>query len=69
MPINTPNLLTVGRILLTPLFRLLPAIPAFAENYYFMVHLAGGLWFLAFLVFVFYYAAMLIKPRVDGRPG
>lgn len=56
-------------ILLTPLFRLLPAIPAFAENYYFLVHLAGGLWFLAFLVFVFYYAAMLIKPRVDGRPG
>ena len=47
----------------------LPAIPAFAENYYFMVHMAGGFWFLAFLVFVFRYASMLIKPRVDGRPG
>ncbi len=56
-------------ILITPLFRLLPAIPAFAENYYFMIHMAGGFWFLAFLVFVFRYASMLVKPRVDGRPG
>jgi len=56
-------------ILITPLFRLLPAIPAFSEKYYFMIHMAGGFWFLAFLVFVFRYAAMLVKPRVDGRPG
>ncbi|MEN8212887.1 MAG: NnrS family protein [Pseudomonadota bacterium] len=56
-------------ILATPLFRLLPAIPAFAADYYSMIHMAGGFWFLAFLVFVIRYAVMLVKPRVDGRPG
>ena len=39
------------------------------SHYVLWINLAGGLWMLAFLVFVFYYTPMLIKPRIDGRPG
>ncbi|MGC8384326.1 hypothetical protein ACP3P8_16080 [Pseudomonas aeruginosa] len=31
--------------------------------------LAGGLWALAFLLFAWFYAPMLCRPRVDGHPG
>lgn len=31
--------------------------------------LAGGLWALAFLLFAWFYAPMLWRPRVDGHPG
>jgi uncharacterized protein involved in response to NO len=34
-----------------------------------LVHLAGGLWLLAFVIFVVIYTPVLLKPRVDGRPG
>ncbi|MCG6887241.1 MAG: NnrS family protein [Proteobacteria bacterium] len=30
---------------------------------------AGVVWILAFLVFIGFYATMLLRPRVDGRPG
>ena len=30
---------------------------------------SGGLWILAFLVFLHYYTPILMRPRVDGRPG
>ncbi len=30
---------------------------------------SGGLWILAFLVFLHFYTPVLIRPRVDGRPG
>lgn len=30
---------------------------------------AGGLWALAFLLFAWFYAPMLCRPRVDGHPG
>lgn len=33
------------------------------------VDLAGLLWVLAFLLFLFRYTPMLVKPRVDGREG
>jgi uncharacterized protein involved in response to NO len=33
------------------------------------INIAGGLWILAFLAFVLVYTPILIKPRVDGRPG
>ncbi len=32
-------------------------------------HLAGGLWLLAFGGFVWIYAPILWRPRIDGRPG
>lgn len=30
---------------------------------------AAGLWSLAFLVFLFVYAHVLLEPRIDGKPG
>ncbi len=38
-------------------------------HYVVWIDLAGGLWMLAFLVFVLYYAPILVRPRIDGRPG
>jgi len=33
------------------------------------VVLSGAIWTLAFLVFLLRYLPMLIRPRIDGRPG
>ncbi len=41
---------------------------AMPDNYIGAVHLAGGLWLLAFGIFTVIYAPILLKPRADGRP-
>jgi len=38
-------------------------------HYAVWINTAGGLWMLAFLIFVLYYTPMFIRPRIDGRPG
>lgn len=43
---------------------LLPGVP-----YAGVVHLAGTLWLLAFLLFCWVYLPILARPRVDGQPG
>ncbi len=43
--------------------------PLIIPNYTTSVHLSGGLWLLAFILFLIVYAPILLKPRVDGRPG
>lgn len=54
------NLAGVSRVVL-------PLIDA--DRYSDWVSLAGILWSMAFTVFVIAYAGVLIRPRVDGRPG
>jgi uncharacterized protein involved in response to NO len=39
------------------------------ERFNLWINIAGGLWMLAFLAFVLVYTPILIKPRIDGRPG
>jgi len=39
------------------------------DRFLFLVHSAAGLWILAFALFLVAHAAMLWRPRVDGRPG
>ncbi len=39
------------------------------EKFNLWINIAGGLWILAFLAFVLVYTPILIRPRVDGRPG
>lgn len=39
------------------------------ENYAEWVDLSGGLWVLAFALFAFGYASVLMRPRIDGKPG
>jgi uncharacterized protein involved in response to NO len=34
-----------------------------------LVGLSGGLWILSFAIFLEVYSSILIKPRIDGRPG
>jgi uncharacterized protein involved in response to NO len=59
--------ITLGSIVrvIGPLF-----FPAVAGEYYaFMLNSAGMLWALGFLLFVIVFIPILIRPRVDGRPG
>lgn len=39
-----------------------------ASNPIGVMHLAGGLWIFAFLLFLVLYTPILLRPRVDGRP-
>jgi len=34
-----------------------------------LIVVSGALWFFAFAVFLWRYAPMLVRPRIDGRPG
>lgn len=34
-----------------------------------IINIAGGLWIVAFALFVYRYLPMLLRPRVDGKPG
>ena len=54
------NLAGVSRVILPIL------VPGMYSNW---VVLAGALWGIAFAIFVIAYAGVLIRPRVDGRPG
>ena len=44
-----------------------PALPA--ANYQWTVTLAGTLWIVAFGLYLIVYTPILMRPRVDGRPG
>lgn len=38
-------------------------------HYQLWIHLSGGIWALSFIIFCFVYLPILVKPRVDGKPG
>lgn len=50
------------------LARVVPLL-VWPANYLQGLWLAGGAWALAFALYLWRYAPMLLKPRVDGRPG
>ncbi len=53
---------------LVPLFRVL--VPLLLPDWYLKsVLFSGGLWCVAFLLFVLLYVPILIRPRIDGQPG
>ncbi|MCP4992604.1 MAG: NnrS family protein [Gammaproteobacteria bacterium] len=39
------------------------------EKYNMWIHISGGLWAICFLGFAIAYIPMLLKPRLDGKPG
>jgi len=41
----------------------------YPEGYRMWIHLSAGLWIGAFALFVWVFAPVLVRPRVDGRPG
>tara|TARA_R110002096_G_scaffold141880_1_gene296868 strand:- start:941 stop:2143 length:1203 start_codon:yes stop_codon:yes gene_type:complete len=40
-----------------------------AANYRILLEMSAALWVLSFIVFLFRYAPMLVRARIDGRPG
>jgi len=68
--LNPPRLMTMAYlfIFLAALIRvvvpvLLPELTQWA------IGIAGALWVLAFSIYIYFYAPMLVSSRVDGRPG
>jgi uncharacterized protein involved in response to NO len=43
--------------------------PAVVPQYEWTVRLSGGLWIAAFTLLVWRYAPILLRARIDGRPG
>jgi uncharacterized protein involved in response to NO len=41
----------------------------FPAQYAIWLDLSGGFWMIAFGLFLWIYAPMLVRPRADGRPG
>lgn len=60
--------LAFGLIGLAALTRVLVPIAA-PQHYLLWITLSGSLWALAFAAFVAVYAPLLVRPRIDGRPG
>ena len=65
---NTATLVAFLAINLAALTRVVPAL-LWPSQYPLWLGLSGGLWILAFGIFLWVYGPMLIGPRVDGRPG
>jgi uncharacterized protein involved in response to NO len=53
---------------LAALVRVFPPL-LWPRHYSLWLGMAGGLWVLAFALFLGIYGPMLARPRVDGRPG
>lgn len=69
-PLRAPRLIVIGYILLnlSALARcLVPFVPT--SGYTTALHLSAGLWMFAFAAAVFALAPILLRSRVDGRPG
>ena len=68
--INTGLMSNIAFVLLNlgALFRVI--IPMLVpDSYTTWVNISGGLWVLAFALFALAYTRILIRPRIDGRPG
>lgn len=59
----------IASFLLLQVAAILRVIAGMTDNYRAIVITSGVVWVLAFVVFLFRYAPMLLRPRVDGRPG
>jgi uncharacterized protein involved in response to NO len=67
-PLRAPASAVCAYVLVTAaaLARTAGALASPASN---AIVLAGALWSAAFAVYLAGYAAMLLRPRVDGQPG
>jgi len=68
--LQPPRAVEFGFILLNLAVALRVFGPVFVSDHYsFWIEASGGTWLVSFLIFVRYYLPVLLKPRVDGRPG
>lgn len=69
-PLTPPGLITVAYIFILSAAIIRVMVPAWApELAHRGITIAGGLWVLAYIIYIYLYAPMLVAPRVDGRPG
>jgi len=69
-PLTPPKSMTIAYILIN-LAALVRTFGPWAapEKTLLFIDISGGLWILAFVIFIIGYGPMLISPRKDGRPG
>lgn len=65
--VRWPIVVAFGAITVAAIVRVLG--PFWPAAYLPALHVSGTLWTLAFATFVVSYAAILVRPRADGRPG
>ncbi len=68
-PLAPPRAVTIAFVLLVLAAAVRVAGTLAPATYRPALHASGGLWTLAFVLFVAAYAALLCRPRVDGKPG
>ncbi|MBL3601727.1 MAG: NnrS family protein [gamma proteobacterium endosymbiont of Lamellibrachia anaximandri] len=68
--LQPPRLVELSFIAINLAVALRVFAPYVAPNQYGLwIQLSGGLWVLCFLLFSLFYLPVLLKPRIDGRPG
>jgi len=68
-PLIAPPLIVVAYVLITLSAIIRVAGPVFPDIYLYSIAVSGLLWTVAFTLFLVVYTPILIKPRIDGKPG
>ena len=69
-PMQPPKAMTAAFVLVNIAALVRVAGPVlWPAGYVFWILLAGTCWIIAYAIFVYYYTPMLLRPRVDGKPG
>lgn len=69
-PLAVSPLITTAFILINVAVFVRVIMPMVLPMYYkYLIYISGGLWIAAFALFVFVYTPILMRPRIDGRPG
>jgi uncharacterized protein involved in response to NO len=69
-PMQPPRLVEWSFLALNLAAALRVIAPLLAPQHYpIWLHTSGGLWLFSFLVFLYYYLPILLRPRPDGQPG
>lgn len=69
-PLTVSRAITIAYVLLTAAVTVRIFAGAWWPQHYLVTLLiAGALWMICFAIYIFVYAPILIRPRIDGKPG
>lgn len=69
-PLRPHGMVTIAYIFILLAAVVRVAIPAWLPEFsYWGIGLAGGLWIIAYSIYIYFYGSMLVTARVDGRSG
>ena len=69
-PLNPPKLVSLAFVFILAAAIIRVVLPAWLpESTSWSIALAGILWVLAYSIYIFFYAPMLVSTRADGNPG